>query len=225
MSFRGETRRNFAATTATLDASLPLLSRFDIRLNNPVPRLFIIVPLAMKSGLKDPTTWLRSSHRTRYCLYFVCIHSMKVITAPVPIVVTKCWLEKVAPVLATSLYLLQLGLKPGRGIDLEYGGTPVTLKLDKLWIAEVLEAVSPILGETGSSDLLVRLRRNEKLDSEDISQLNGDAYELIVEAAGEERSWRDQMEPVRTKNGYPQTFWVSKDVACDTSNGYEIVQG
>ena len=149
---------------------------------------------------------------------------MKVIKPPVPIIVTRRWLEKVAHVLAMSLYLLQLGLKPGDCIDLEYGGTPVTLKLDSTWIIEVLEAVSEVFSETGSSDLLVRLRRNEKLDSEDISQLNGDAYELIVEAAGEERSWRDQMEPVRTKNGYPQTFWVSKDVACDTSNGYEIVQ-
>ena len=148
---------------------------------------------------------------------------MKVIKQPVPIIVTRCWLEKVAHVLAMSLYLLQLGLKPGDCIDLEYGGTPVTLKLDSTWIAEVLEAVSDILTETGSSDALGCLRRGEKLDAEDIRQLNGDAYELIVEAAGEERGWRDDMEPVR-KNGSPQIFWVSNDVASKTSNGYDIVQ-
>ena len=86
-----------------------------------------------------------------------------------------------------------------------------------------MEAVSEILTEVGSSDVLVRLRRNEELNSGDICQLNGDAYELIVEAAGEERGWRDRMEPVR-KDGSPQIVWVSKEVVSDTSNGYDIVQ-
>ena len=87
----------------------------------------------------------------------------------------------------------------------------------------MLEAVSEIPNATGSSDVLGRLRRNEELDEADILLLNGDSYELIVERAVEERGWRDRMEPVR-KNGSPQSFWVSKDVASDTSNGYEIVQ-
>jgi hypothetical protein len=222
VSFRGETRRNIAAANAKFDASLPLLSRLDIRLKVAVPRLFIIVPLAMKSVLKDTKTWLRSHHRTRYCLYFVCIHSMKAIKPPVPIIVTKCWLEKVAPVLAMSLYLLHVGLKPGDGIDLDYGDTPVRLKLDSTKLADILESVSEIL-TTGSSDVMGRLRRLEELSAGEIRLLNGDAYELIVEKAGEDRGWRDRMEPVR-KNGSPQIFWVSKDVASDTSNGYEMVQ-
>jgi hypothetical protein len=223
MSFWDETRRHFSATNAKLNASHPLLSRLDIRLNNPVPRLFIIVPLSMKRALTHPKAWLRSKHRTRYCLYFVCIHSMKAIEPPLPIVVTKCWLETVAPVLAMSLSLLQLGLKPRDGIDLGFGEAAVTLKMTSTRTAEILEEVGEILTETGSSDLLVRLRRNEELDAEDIRQLNGDAYELIVESACEERGWRDLIESVR-KDGSPQIYWVSKDVANDTSNGYEIVQ-
>ena len=54
-------------------------------------------------------------------------------------------------------------------------------------IENMLEAVNEILVETSSSDVLVRLRRNEDLDAEDIRLLNGDTLELIVEAAGEER--------------------------------------
>ena len=80
-----------------------------------------------------------------------------------------------------------------------------------------------ILMETGNFDFLVRLRRNLVLDALDINQLNGEAYELIVERACEERGWRDRMEPVR-RNGSPQIFWVSKDVASDSSNDYDIVQ-
>ena len=149
---------------------------------------------------------------------------MKAIKPPVPMIVTKCWIEKVAPVLAMSLYLLHAGLKPGDGIDLDYGGTPARLKLDSAKLAAILESVSEFLTETGSScDMLGRLRRSEELDAEDIRQLNGDAYELVVEMAGEDRGWRDRMEPVR-KNGSPQIFWVSKDVACETSNGYDIVK-
>ena len=220
VSFWGESRQNVAAAK---DALLPLLSRFDIRLNHPVPRLFIIVPLAFKSGLKDPNAWLRNPHRTRYFLYFVCSHSMKAIQPPVPMIVTKCWLESVAPVLAMSLYLLHTGLPPGGCIDLDFGDTPIRLSLNSIRIAEMLETVSEILTETGNYDVLSRLRRNEELDTENIRLLNGDSYELIVERAVEERGWRDRMEPVR-KNGSPQIFWVSKDVASDSSNGYEIVQ-
>jgi hypothetical protein len=120
MSFRGEMRQNFAATNAMLDAPLPPLSRLDIGLNNAVPRLFIIVPLAMKSVLKEPKTWLHSHHRTRYCLYFVCMQCMKAIKPSVRIIVTKCWLEKLAPVLAMSLNPLDVGLKPADGIGIDY---------------------------------------------------------------------------------------------------------
>ena len=61
----------------------------------------------------------------------------------------------------------------------------------------MLEAVSESLSEMGSSNVLDRLRRNEDLDAEDIRLLNGDGYELIVKSAGEERGWRERMEPVR----------------------------
>jgi hypothetical protein len=79
------------------------------------------------------------------------------------------------------------------------------------------------LTETGRSDFSVRLRGNTVLDEEDINQSNGKTYELIVETAGEESGYRDRMEPV-CKNGSPQIFWVSRDVAYDTNNGYDIVQ-
>ena len=141
-----------------------------------------------------------------------------------PLIVTKCWLEKVAPVLAMSLYLLQLGLKPDEdGIDVDSDEVRATLKLSSTMIAEILEAVSEILTETGSSDFLARLRCNEELHAEDIRQLNGDAYELIVESAVEESGWSDRIVPVR-KDGSPQIFWVSKEVANNTSNGYDTVQ-
>ena len=87
----------------------------------------------------------------------------------------------------------------------------------------MLDAVSEILTETSSLDVLGCLGRGEELGAEDFHQPYGDADERIVEAPGEERGWRDQMEPVR-KNGSPQIVWVSKDVASETSNGYGMVQ-
>ena len=87
----------------------------------------------------------------------------------------------------------------------------------------MLETVSEILTETGSSDVLDRPRRSEELGAENTRLLNGEAYELIVERAVEERCWRNNMEPVR-KNASPQIFWASKEVASDTSNGYDIAQ-
>ena len=218
MSFGG-----LAAINDKLHATCPLLAPVDARLNNFVPRHFVIMPLCIKSGTKDPKAWLCSHHRSRYLLYFVCVHSMKAIEPPVSITVTKCWLEKVAPVHAMSLHVLLLGLKPGDCLQLAFREASVTLKLNSTKLAEILEAMSESLTETGSSDLLGRLRRNEDFDVEDIRQLNGDAYELIVEMAGEESGWREHMEPVRMKGSH-QVFWVSRDVAYDKSNGYEIVQ-
>ena len=148
---------------------------------------------------------------------------MNVIELPLPIIVTKRWVEKVAHVLAISLILLHLGLKPDVGIDVPLRESGLRLKLTRSEIAEMLDAVGDILMETGSFDFLVRLRRNLVLDSLDTNQLNGEAYELIVERACEERGWRDRMEPVRT-NGSPQICWVSKEVAYNTSNDYEVVQ-
>ena len=105
---------------------------------------------------------------------------MKAIQPPVPIIVTKGWLESVAPVLAMSLYLLHVGLQPGESFDLDCRENLVTLTFSRTWIAEMLEAVSEILTVTDSSDVLDRLRRNEDLDAGDVLVLNGDVYELIV---------------------------------------------
>ena len=158
-----------------------VLGRLDIRLHNPIPRIFIILPSLNKSRLhRHPKDWLRGHRRTSYCLYFLCIHSMKAIQPPVPIIVTKGWLESVAPVLAMSLYLLHVGLQPGESFDLDCRENLVTLTFSRTWIAEMLEAVSEILTVTDSSDVLDRLRRNEDLDAGDVLVLNGDVYELIV---------------------------------------------
>ena len=44
-----------------MQVSMPhtLLIHLDIRLKNPVPRLFLLVPFAMKTAMKSPQTWLR----------------------------------------------------------------------------------------------------------------------------------------------------------------------
>ena len=45
---------------------------------------------------------------------------------------------------------------------------------------ELLEVVSKVVSKMGSSDLLVRLRRNKELIVEDIRHLNSDAYEIVT---------------------------------------------
>ena len=73
------------------------------------------------------------------------------------------------------------------------GEAPVTLKKmnSSTRIAEILVAVSEAWRESNSSNLFVGLRRDETLGAEDIHQRNGDAYELMHEAAaGGEKCWR-----------------------------------
>lgn len=47
-----------------------------------------------------------------------------------------------------------------------------------------LETVSEMFTETGISDVVLRLRRDEELDAEEIRLLDSDKNELIVETAG-----------------------------------------
>ena len=144
---------------------------------------------------------------------------MKAIEPPPSIIVTKCWVD------CSCHKPIPSALRPKAGCLYYFWLSRIwgNAEIDDTSIAEILEAVGDILKESSSFDFLVRLRSNMVLDAEDINQLNGDAYELIVETAGGESGWRKCMEPV-TKNGSPQIFWVSRDVSYDTSNGYAIVQ-
>jgi hypothetical protein len=99
-------------------------------LKNCVPQLFVIVPLSIKNALTDPESWLRSEFSTRY---FVCIHGLKAIEH------TASWIDKVAPVLAMSMFLLQRRLGAGEGIDLGLVEAGVILKMGSTRIAELLE--------------------------------------------------------------------------------------
>ena len=72
LSFWGETRRDSVTANAILDATPPLFVPLDIRLTNPVPRLFLLVPFAMKTAIKKPRTWLCREHRTS-TTYTLCV--------------------------------------------------------------------------------------------------------------------------------------------------------
>ena len=52
-----------------------VLGRWDIRLNNPVPRIVIILPSLSKSRLQRPKDWLRGHHRTYELLLVFYMHS------------------------------------------------------------------------------------------------------------------------------------------------------
>ena len=62
---------------------------------------------------------------------------MTAIEPPLPIIVTKRWVEKVAPVLAMSLVLLLLGLKLDAGIDVRFRDSGLQLKLTSTRDAEM----------------------------------------------------------------------------------------
>ena len=65
-------------------------------------------------------------------------------------------------------------------IDLDFRESGLTLKVSSTRIADILEEVGKIVMDPGRSDILVRVRGNRVLEEEDINQLNGDAYKLIV---------------------------------------------
>lgn len=100
-----------------LDAALHVLAQLDRRINNEVPRLFILLPADLKSGWKRPKSWLRSKALTKFNLFFVCAVSFKPVAPPIKLSVARDWVQKAAPVLAHALWLLQLSMKVGLNVN------------------------------------------------------------------------------------------------------------
>jgi serine/threonine protein kinase len=213
-----------------IDSTLPVLAHLDRRLNNQVPRTFVLLPGNIKSGWQNPRSWLRSTAQKKYYLFFVCPVSQQAVSPPIKLKVAKDWFRKAAPVLATGLFLLQLGLKTGLNVSLALDGAAADLiYITSDHMRQVLDELSSILKDCGDDGLLDRLRSGGSvsgsgspgLSEKDVRELSGDAYELVVEKACEQDGWRSQMEPVRLPPS-PQVFWVSKAVAQDPK--YEIVK-
>jgi len=202
-----------------VDKSLPFTAHIDLRLNNPIPRLFGIVPEALKGGWKHPKTWLRRQVATRYNLFFICAHTFQVVRPPIKLTVSSAWIEKIALSLGVSLTLMQLAAKQLEELD-DHSGTH-GLDLDQL--NEMLGEVENILKEQGQGlHILECIRSGIRLSDKDVSMLNGEAYELICEKAREDRDWRRVMEPVR-KEGSPNILWVSRIVAMDPESEYDSI--
>jgi hypothetical protein len=170
---------------------------------------------------------------------------------PIKLIVSKTWVDKIAPVLGVSLTLLQMAARKGININLHLGNaaaammdinseqlnemlsesSPAMLKvhseleLNVERLSEMLGKVKLILDEQDEldgCDMLDRIRCGTKLSDRDLDKLNGEVFELIVEKAREDRGWRSTMEPVR-KKGDNAIVWVSRAVASDRKFEYEIV--
>jgi serine/threonine protein kinase len=208
-----------------IDAALPVLAHLDRRLNNQVPRTFLLVPADVKRGWQHPRSWLRSNLQKKYYLFFVCPASQQVVSPPIKLKVANDWFRKAAPVLASGLFLLKVGLKAGLNVSLDLDGTGELFHVSSDQMLQVLEELSVILKECGDDGLMDRLRSgcgsSPALLDKDVRELCGDAYELVVEKAVEQNGWRSAMEPVRLPPS-PKVFWVTKLVAQEPQ--YEIVK-
>jgi serine/threonine protein kinase len=226
-----DTRRVVLSTTTTSrlvagmsnkdDTMLPVVAHLDRRLNHQIPRTFILIPADIKSGWTHPRSWLRSRVQKKYYLFFVCAASQKVVSPPIKLKVAKDWICKIAPILATSLYLLKMSMKVGLNVNLDLDGVAsVLFEISSSHIAELLNEVTEILEETNNRGLRDRLELLQLSDN-DVRELSGDAYELLLEKASEQIGWRSAMETVRTPSS-PAVLWVTKEVAADPM--YEIVR-
>jgi serine/threonine protein kinase len=208
-----------------IDAALPVLAHLDRRLNNEIPRTIFLLPADIKSCCKHPRSWLSSLALKKYYLFFVCPVSQQVVSPPIKLKVNQDWFHKAAPVLASGLFLVQVGLKAGLNVTLDLDGAASKLfhfSLDCM--RQMLDEFSVILKKSGDDGLMKRLRcggGNTTLSDKDIRELSGDAYELVAEKAREQTGWRSQMEPVRLPPS-PKVFWVAKAVAQDPK--YAIVR-
>jgi serine/threonine protein kinase len=205
-------------TSSHVQTISSVLGDLDMRISNPIPRLFFVVPAERKNALLHPKEYLHRSIATKYYLYFVCAHTKRPVDAPIKIHMTKGWVQKVAPVLAVSLHLLRCALSV-LGLQVNLQG--VFFQLSEGAVDDMLTEVATIIKDSGShSDLLSHLaHRTLPFDVADVPELSGDVYDHLIEKATEQREWRQYMEPVRTESN-AATLWVTKEVAEDARHGY-----
>jgi hypothetical protein len=210
----------------TMDSVTAVLARMDLN-STPVPRLFILVP-ADKATAKNPKSWIKSCFTDKYYLYFVCAATYSVIKSPVKVRDPRGWFNRVAPLLALSLYAIKIGAKVGLSLDLDLEGTASDLLKLQILSEEIqgmLDAcLREVVGAQRSPELLDRFKKN-KLTQVDVEELYRDPYQLVAEEAQRQGqcAWRSSMEPVR-KRSSAEILWVSKEVAEDPKYEYEIVR-
>jgi hypothetical protein len=109
--------------------------------------------------------------------------------------VSSAWIEKIALLLGVSLTLMKMAAKKFEELRGHLDSLP-GLELHQL--NEMLDEVEKILkGQyNGGLHILECTKSGIGLSESDVDLLNGEAYELIVEKAREDRDWRRVMEPV-----------------------------
>lgn len=199
---------------AKLDSLTDVMASLDARLVNQIPTLFVLVPAEHAVLAQHPRSWLRDQVKIKYRIYFVCAHSFRRVYNPVKFRVSKVWVSRIAPVLACSLYALHLAAKSVTGLDLGLGSAAETIfhELVSHKIDLMLESVLENLEESGKNHDLVQSMRKASLGPSEISQLDKESIDPIVEFALEERGWFREMKHVH-RAGEARSMWVLNEYA------------
>lgn len=223
---RSENQEFHEFATQKITGAMTVFSRLDLRINNPIPRLFILLPAEQTATWHDPKSWLRRNVQDLFHLYFVCSHTLKAAPAPIQLRASKKWIKRVAPALGISLTILKIASLALAGIPLTIpmlGG--VELEVDSEKLQEFLGVVEEFVGEettSGDIELMKSLKTKRHLSKSEIGRLqNSDSYELVKEKAMEQHDWRSHMVPVQVDAG---TQWVLKQVAEDPATDYVVVE-
>jgi hypothetical protein len=199
-----------------IEESIPILIHLDVRFNNPVPRLFLLVPADVVDVLTEKRSFphiVRSLGTTEYYLQFICAVTLKRVDPPVKLLAKKGWVRAIAPVLAWSLFILQVSLKVGLNLSLGLDGLAAEINIMSSDLASMLREVSDILNETGHIGLVDRIKSNQ-LTEGDCRELCGEAYELVAKEANDpkQNGWKKNMVPVYMPPS-SKVMWVMNDVA------------
>ena len=92
-------------------------SRLLHRVHGPVscPRLFVLV----KPSCPQKRSFF-ANRRVSCVLYFLCAHDLTKVEPGIVLETDTCWFEKVAPALATSLYLMRLSVARNYGVSVDF---------------------------------------------------------------------------------------------------------
>ena len=213
---RIEQKQNFVVSEISLvrkgvNRGLQALASLTTSGNSPCPRLVWIIPsksFTVSAG--NPSTWIQKLTDVPVKVYFICEHTFTPINKPVILTVKKKWLQKVAPALKVTLFVLKL--------TTTLAGLPFPMpNIENLskQVAIATQFVDSLL-DTVQCHLINRSETlftdgTQDFDSEQMKSLTGQAYDLLADGVrtGGQLSWQDELKPVLNENG--ATIWVKND--------------
>lgn len=153
----------------------------------PCPRLFVLVGAHRNGMWSHPREYAKNAVSVKLYLYFVCSHSLKIVSerSRIKVRYSREWFKAIAPALNASLALISISLHVALGAEIPLGFARIQ-EMDE-WAKGLLDAEEQSVIEEAENTS----------GSSDLRRLVGQSLNFVAEkAASSNPNWQSELVPV-----------------------------